>query len=136
MGAGDVLRKIGGAIVGIFKTAEHEFGALLSFLGSVYGPEVIAHAVTAVRQAEATYIAGAQPGWEDAVVNTLKHEFVASSLVEKFGLQASVSHLVTEGVHRLFQIGDDKLNAISDAAVAAADQAAGAGVSIPPKPPA
>lgn len=89
-----------------------------------FSDEHILHAVAAADTALKTYIEGHQTGWTTDVVATLQHEFVASSLVERFGLAAPLAHTLTVIVSKLFSTGSAKLEGLLDAALQHAETAA------------
>lgn len=131
-------------IFGVFRWIGHEVAQLphliavighdvdVIFLDVIKGlvalgftPDHIHYAVLQAKTALETYVEGKEPEWTATTVATLQHEFVASSLVQKFGLQDKLAHALTVGVSRLFQLGSSKLNGLIESAAAAADAAAG-----------
>lgn len=131
-------------VFGVFRWIGHEIGQLPHLI-AVLGHDVdvifidllkgalamgftqdhIYHAVEQAKTALETYVEGKEASWTATTVATLQHEFVASSLVEKFGLQPALSHTLTSIVSRLFQTGSSKLDGLIDAAVAHGEAAAG-----------
>lgn len=74
-------------------------------------------AVERAKVATETYTQEAFPHLEAAALAQLQHEFVSSSLVQKFGLAGPVGSLITSIVSKLFASESDKLPALIGQAV-------------------
>ena len=121
-----IAEKIGHGFVVVFHAIEHEVPAILSLLVNIYGPSVIANAI-------ATHKVGVQD-YADKGIDTAEADvkaLVQSTIVEKFGLPPTAAQFIASGIHHLFTIGEDKVNALIDKGAAAAIAATGA-TSTPP----
>lgn len=99
-----------------------------------FSDDHILHAVAAADTALKTYVEGHQEAWTSATVQVLQHEFVVSTLMERFGLAAPIAHTLTTIVSKLYATGSHKLLALVDTAIAHAEAAAG--LQQPAAPPA
>lgn len=125
----NIAKKIGHGFAVVFHAIEHEVPAILSLLVNVYGPEVIAHAI-------ATHKGGVEL-YADKGIDTAEADvkaLVQSTLVEKFGLAPTAGQFIASGIHHLFTIGENKVNALIDAGAAKLGELALA--DAPPQPPA
>lgn len=87
-----------------------------------------AHLLAAVERAKVateTYVEGKLPQWTAETVAVLQHEFVASSLVQKFGLAPAIATTITTIVSKLFASGSSKLVALIEEAVKVAEVQSG-----------
>lgn len=108
-----IAKKIGHGFAVVFHAAEHEALSILSLMVNVYGPTVVAHAV-------ATHVGGVKL-YTDKGIETAEADvkaLVQSSIVEKFGLPPTAAQFIASGIHHLFTIGEDKVNALIDAGAA------------------
>lgn len=110
-----VAKKIRDGFVWLFHAIEHEVPAILSLLVNVYGPQVVADAI-ATHKAGVTYYADKAIETAEADVKAL----VQSTLVEKHLLPATAAQFIASGIHHLFTIGEDKVNALIEAGAAKA----------------
>lgn len=86
------------------------------------------HILTAVSHAEDAlrmYVENHEAGWTAATVQTLQHQFVTDSLIEKLGLSAPLAHTLTTIVSKLYSAGSPKMLSLIDAAVKFAEEKAG-----------
>lgn len=108
-----LAHKIGHGFAVVFHAIEHEVPAILSLLVNVYGPTVVAHAI-------ATHKGGVEL-YADKAIETADADvkaLVQSTLVEKFGLAPTAGQFIATGIHHLFTVGEDKVNALIDAGAA------------------
>lgn len=111
--------KIRHGFVAVFHAIEHEVPAILALLVNIYGPEVVAHAI-------ATHKTGVID-FADKAIDVAEADtkaLVQSTLVERFGLAPTAGQFIASGIHHLFTIGEDKVNALIDAGAAKLEAAA------------
>ncbi len=109
----NIAKKIGHGFAVVFHAIEHEVPAILSLLVNVYGPKVIADAI-ATHKTGVTLYADKAIETAEADVRAL----VQSTLVEKHLLPPTAAQFISSGIHHLFAIGEDKVNALIDAGAA------------------
>lgn len=109
----NIAKKIGHGFAVVFHAIEHEVPMILSTLVNVYGPTVVAHAIATHKTGVTLY---ADRAIETAEADT--KALVQSSIVEKFGLPPTAAQFIASGIHHLFTIGEDKVNALIDAGAA------------------
>lgn len=108
-----IAHKIGHGFAVVFHALEHEVPMILATLVNVYGPAVVAHAI-ATHKAGVTAYADKAIAIAEADTKAL----VQSTLVEKFGLPPTAGQFIASGIHHLFAIGEDKVNALIEAGAA------------------
>ena len=116
-----VAGKIRDGFVFLFHAIEHEIPMVLTTLVNVYGPDVVAHAIATYKGNVETFA-----GSEAAVAEADLKALVQSSVVEKFGLPPTAAQFIASGIHHLFTIGEDKMNALIDQGAAKLEAATGA----------
>lgn len=114
-----VATKITHGFTVVFHALEHEVPAILSLLVNIYGPTVIADAI-ATHKGGVTLYADRAIDLAEADVKAL----VQSTLVEKHLLPPTAAQFIAAGLHHLFTIGEDKVNALIDAGAAKLEQIA------------
>ncbi len=116
-----VAGKVRDGFVWVFHALEHEVPMVLSTLVNVYGPGVVAHAVATYKGNLETFA-----DKEAAVAEADLKAIVQSSVVEKFHLPPTAAQFIASGIHHLFTVGEDKMNALIEKGAAAIETAAGA----------
>ena len=113
-------------LVWLLHAAEHEVPAVIGLFVNIYGPSVVAQAI-ASRQQGVMDFADREASIAEADTKAL----IQSSIVERFGLPPTAAQFIASGIHHLFTIGEDKMNALITQGAAAAITATGAA----PTPP-
>ncbi len=108
-----LAQKIGHGFAVVFHAIEHEVPAILGLLVNVYGPKVIADAIATHKTGVTLYV---DKGIETAEADV--KALVQSTLVEKHLLPPTAAQFIASGIHHLFTVGEDKVNALIEAGAA------------------